>query len=66
MRHIVRFVKPCLSGVGKGLGDWSYMIVDGFYNNQKLALLLYTSRVLAVNFAAFAEMERHLWGMQRR
>jgi hypothetical protein len=50
---------------GKGLDDWSYTIVDGFYSNQKLALLLYTSKVLAMNFAAFTEMEYHLWGMQQ-
>jgi len=50
---------------GKGLDDWSYTMVDGFYSNQKLALLLYTSKVLAMNFAAFTEMEYHLWGMQQ-
>jgi len=50
----------------KGLNDWSFTIVDGFYSNQKLALLLYTSRVLMMNPAHFADMERHLWSMQQR
>jgi len=50
----------------KGLNDWSFTMVDGFYSNQKLALLLYTSRVLMMNPAAFGDMERHLWAMQQR
>jgi len=50
---------------GKGLDDWSYRLVDGFHSNQKLALLLYTSKVLGLRFAAYAEMERHLWSMQQ-
>jgi hypothetical protein len=49
----------------KGLNDWSFTIVDGFYSNQKLALLLYTSRVLMMNPTTLADMERHLWGMQQ-
>jgi len=49
----------------RGLNDWSFTIVDGFYSNQKLALLLYTSRVLMMNPAPFANMEGHLWGMQQ-
>jgi hypothetical protein len=40
-------------------------MVDGFYSNQKLALLLYTSRILMMSFAAFNDMENHLWSMQR-
>jgi len=50
---------------GQGLDDWSYRVVDGFHSNQKLALLLYTSKVLGLRFAAYAEMERHLWSMQQ-
>jgi hypothetical protein len=50
---------------GKGLDDWSYRFVDGFYSNQKLALLLYTSKVLGFEFSAYAEMERHLWSLQQ-
>jgi len=50
---------------GKGLDDWSYRVVDGFHSNQKLALLLYTSKILGLRFAAYTEMERHLWSMQR-
>ena len=50
---------------GKGLDDWSFTMVDGFYSNQKLALLLYTSRILMMSFAAFNDMENHLWSMQR-
>jgi len=50
---------------GKGLDDWSYRLVDGYHSNQKLALLLYSSRILGLGFASYAEMERHLWGMQR-
>jgi len=50
---------------GKGLDDWSYRVVDGFHSNQKLALLLYTSRILGLSFASHTEMERHLWGMQQ-
>ncbi len=49
---------------GRGLDDWSYRVVDGFYSNQKLALLLYTSKVLGLRFATYAEMEHHLWSMQ--
>jgi len=49
---------------GRGLDDWSFRIVDGFYSNQKLALLLYTSEVVGLKFAAYTEMERHLWSMQ--
>jgi len=50
---------------GRGLDDWSYRVVDGFYSNQKLALLLYTSKVLGLRFATYAEMEHHLWSMQQ-
>lgn len=50
---------------GRGLDDWSYRVVDGFYSNQKLALLLYASKVLGLRFAAYAEMEHHLWSMQQ-
>jgi len=50
---------------GLGLDDWSFRVVDGFHSNQKLALLLYTSKVLGLTFAAHSEMERHLWSMQQ-
>jgi hypothetical protein len=50
---------------GKGLDDWSFRIVDGFYSNQKLALLLYTAKVLGVQSPTFLEIERHLWSMQQ-
>jgi len=50
---------------GKGLDDWSYRAVDGFYSNQKLALLLYTSKVLGLRYVVYEEMERHLWSMQK-
>jgi len=50
---------------GKGLDDWSYRVVDGFHSNQKLALLLYTSKVLGLRYVAYEEMERHLWSMQK-
>jgi len=50
---------------GKGLDDWSYRVVDGFYSNQKLALLLYASKILGLRLANYDEMERHLWSMQR-
>lgn len=49
---------------GKGLDDWSFRVVDGFHSNQKLALLLYTSKVLGMKFDAYDQMERHLWSMQ--
>jgi len=50
---------------GKGLDDWSFRIVDGFHSNQKLALLLYTAKVLKVESPIFTEIERHLWSMQQ-
>jgi len=50
---------------GKGLDDWSFRVVDGFHSNQKLALLLYTSKVLGLRYVAYEEMEHHLWSMQK-
>jgi len=50
---------------GKGLDDWSYVFVDGFYSNQKLALLLYTAQVLGVTLRNRESMEAHLWDMQQ-
>lgn len=49
---------------GKGLRDEA-AAKDGFYANYKLALLLYTAKVLGIPLANFDAIEAHLWAMQR-
>jgi len=48
---------------GKGLYDKATQ-VDGKYANYKMALLLYTSKVLDIDIPAFDTIERQLWSMQ--
>ena len=48
---------------GKGVYDKATE-VNGYYANYKLALLLYTSRVLGLRIPAYEEIERKLWSMQ--
>jgi hypothetical protein len=50
---------------GRGLNDWSFRIVDGFHSNQKLALLLYTSKILEIEAPVLIDIEHHLWSMQQ-
>ena len=49
---------------GNGLWDWSFMIHDHMFSNQKLALLLFTARALGVRLEHESEMEARLWSMQ--
>jgi len=49
---------------GNGLWDWSFTIYDHMFSNQKLALLIFTSRAIGVSLEHEAEMEAHLWSMQ--
>lgn len=65
----IREARRCLQQAevlwhGKGLDDWSFLLVDGYYSNQKLALFLYTARVLQLNLRFREAIEAHLWRMQ--
>jgi hypothetical protein len=48
---------------GKGIKD-NATINDGFYANYKLALLLYTSKILELDLPLEDEIEAQLWSMQ--